>query len=188
MKKQYKPEVISIAGRNSFTEWAWGPQELLSRKTPQMFGMVGAIIQNELYVCGGGSQATYYNHQRFLSTSKCQSYDITTNLWTTLDIALITARTFAQSMLFENNTWFVLGGEDSYGVTLHTTEYLELGSSNFMNSNPTPTPFSKHCAKMINATHLFTTGGLKNDASTRDPIGRGDMQHCVILCHAIFHQ
>ena len=78
---------------------------------------------------------------------------------------MLEERTFAQSVLFENNTWFIMGGEDSHGNTSDTTEYFDANGTNFIYDYKMPEHLSHHCAKMFNTSHLFTTGGSKHSST-----------------------
>ena len=74
---------------------------------------------------------------------------------------MLEERTFAQSMIFKNDTWLILGGQNSQGITLGTIEYMNSNEMIFESYSNMPENVAHHCAKMINVSHLFTTGGSK---------------------------
>ena len=68
-----------------------------------------------------------------------------------------------------------MGGQNSQEITLETTEYLDANKNIFEPYSTMPESFSRHCAKMINATHLFSTGGSKRPSSahSHESLSRG---------------
>ena len=114
--------------------------------------------------CGGGTLPSPCDIDEQFSTSKCQSFDLMDLTLTTLDITMTEKRTFAQSMLFDNNTWFIMGGEDSQGFISDTTEYLDVNGTDFAHGFKMPEQSSCHCGKNINGSHLFTSGGYKRSS------------------------
>ena len=134
------------------------------------YGMVGIIVNEEIYLCGGGVLPSKCHTDEYSSTSRCQSFDLIGYTLTTLDFAMTEERTFAQSMMFENSTWLVMGGQDSQGITTDTTEYMDVYNMTFESHSAMPKQMALHCAKMINSSHLFTTGGVEHSSLAQPSI------------------
>ena len=165
---KYTPEYVnikigqqrpSLASQDNIFEGDW--------YYPQIYGIVGTLFNENIYFCGGGALPTLCDIEGYLSTSMCRSFSLKTYNLFTLNIVMKEERTFAQSMRFENNTWLIMGGEDSQGAISDTIEYLDVNGTNFIIGHKMPEYFSRHCAKMLNSSHLFTTGGSKQSTSTR---------------------
>ena len=126
---------------------------------PQIYGMIATVLNGIIHMCGGGQH--FYNNaiQGFFSTSRCQRFNVQQYNWENVDISLKEDRTFAQSIMFANNTWFIMGGRNSRGIVLETTEYLDANATEFVYNINMPMRFAQHCAKMISHSELFTTGG-----------------------------
>ena len=161
----YLPEIVGIA--NDQNQFKLGFQNISFRDVwdPPIYGMVGTMLNRKLFFCGGGALSSTCDTEGYLSTSKCNSFDVQDYTLNLLDIEMLEERTFAQSMIFENGTWFIMGGQDSQGIASDTTEYLyTLNEDYFMIGSVMPEYLSHHCAKMINSSHLFTTGGAKRSS------------------------
>ena len=163
------PEIVNIAKLN-----ANNISKIESNKVTfddfldfHIYGMVATIINQEIYFCGGGTSSSECHTiiDNIFSTPHCKSFNLMKYTVTTLNISLTEERTFAQSVMFENNTWFIMGGQDSQGNTSDTTEYLNANGTYFLSDSNMPEHFSRHCAKMINSSYLFTTGGSKQSIS-----------------------
>ena len=165
---KFAPEIVNIANLNGKNKSKLSSNDITFDEFWHfhIYGMVATVINEEIYICGGGVlPSTCHNIEHIFSTSRCQSLNLKEYTLTTLNISMTEERTYAQSMVFENNTWFIMGGQDSLGNTSDTTEYLDVNGTNFLNEFKMPEHFSHHCAKMINSSHLFTTGGSKHSIS-----------------------
>ena len=80
---------------------------------------------------------------------------------------MIETRLFASSALLKNGTFLVLGGLDGNEINSKSIEQLEYSSSQFLYGPEMPEAFAKHCATIINSTHVFMAGGLQRRASPR---------------------
>ena len=161
----YVPEVVNIANYENRSKLASQYLSFNDIWAPRVYGIVGTIIREELFICGGGVWPTKCHTEIIFSSSRCQSFNLKEYTLTTLDVAMTEERTFAQSMMFENDTWFIMGGQDSQGTPSDTTEYLDVNEMIFVSKIIMPENFARHCAKMINGSHLFTTGGSKHSRS-----------------------
>ena len=162
-KGEYRPEFVNIA----IGQTLLASQEIKFndvQKISHIYGMIATVINDEeIYLCGGGEWRTSCTFDRFISTSNCQGFNLKDYTLTTLEIAMTEERTFAQSVMFENNTWLILGGQNSQNITTNTIEYLNTDNiTYFLQHSRMPEHSAYHCAKMINKSHLFTTGGIKN--------------------------
>ena len=174
----YGPDIVYI-GNNQYKSKL--PSQDITFKdiweTAPIYGIVGTIINEGILFCGGGTMYSCYDlMHRFFSTSKCQTFGLKDYILTPMDITMTEERTFAQSMMFDNNTWFIMGGQDAQGATSDTTEYLNMNKNlrnGFVSDSKMPEYFAGHCAKMINNSHLFTTGGFKNSSSELIFLNRG---------------
>ena len=161
---KYIPEFVSISSDKNQPKLAYNDITFKDVWLSHIYGMVGTIINQEIYICGGGvlpSTCPSIDNVLLTSTSRCQSYDLKKYNLTTLDVSMTEERTFAQSMMFGNNTWYIMGGQDSQGIASDTSEYFTANGTIFVNGLKLPEHFSHHCAKLINTSHLFTTGGSK---------------------------
>ena len=168
----HAPEFVGIGTDNTKLPV---PEDIYCKNifAPQLYGMVAAVLKEVIYMCGGGQY--FYNNgaQGFLSTSRCQMFDMDHYEWIDLNISMRENRTFAQSMILGNNSWLIMGGEDSQGAISLSTEYLDIDAIGFPENIELPLQFSHHCAKIINASHLFTTGGNTIMESIKTPSQRG---------------
>ena len=159
----YLPEFVSLANNKNISNLASKDISFGDIWDKHVYGMVGTILKGKIYYCGGGVlPSTCDMDEVYSSTSRCKSFDLMDYSLNLLDIEMQEERTFAQSTMFDNGTWFIMGGQNSQRITSNTTEYLSTSNDHFMNGLEMPDFFSHHCAKMINSSHLFTTGGYKN--------------------------
>ena len=159
--KSATPEIVSLPAKQELSQWTDLPNELTLYNTIwdfNMFGMSGIKRGKEIHLCGGGKHSTFLGGE-FAATRRCQIFDLKTYSWTNLNLSMIYERIYAQSLSFENNTWFLFGGEDSQGTAQNSTESVDSNQKEFIDGIDMPEKFSKHCAKLANASHAFTTGG-----------------------------
>ena len=74
-------------------------------------------------------------------------------------------REFATSVVLPNGTLFILGGE--YGDNSLTTTEVLVDNDYFDYGIDLPEEFYKHCAVLVNSTHLIIAGGL-SDAEAKN--------------------
>ena len=160
------PEFVNIASGQNQSKLASQQISFHEIWDFHIYGMVGVALKEEIYFCGGGTwPSTCQSIDRIRSTKTCQSFNLKEYTLTHLVISMTEERSFAQSVRFENETWFILGGEDSEGHASDTTEYMNADGTSFMNGARMPEHVTRHCAKMINSTHLFITGGSRKSSS-----------------------
>ena len=173
---KFAPEIVNIAHLNGKNKSKLASNDITFDNFWHfhIYGMVATIINEEVYLCGGGVLPSIcHNIEIIYSTMQCQSFNLKEYTLATLNISMTEERTFAQSIMFENNTWFIMGGQDSQGNTSDTTEYLDVNGTNFLNESKMPENMSRHCAKLINSSYLFTTGGSKQSISGQTSLSRG---------------
>ena len=172
----FSPELISIGANKRYSKWTSQKMTFNEIMDSHKYGMVGVVLNEIIYTCGGGQILSNYSTEEYSSTAKCQIFDLESYTWINY-ISMREERTFAQSMVFKNNSWFIMGGQNFQGFTLDTTDYLDSNATYFVaDFTQMPDSFAQHCAKMINTTHLFTTGGKQN---LPRPIAKGqfDQDH-----------
>ena len=164
------PELLSISSRANLSEWDSLPRDLLLYNGAwdfNMHGMVGALINDEIQICGGGkfylSNSFTDPVDEFVATTRCQRFDFESYTWSTLGVSLLQQRTFAQSVVLENGTWLILGGQDSQGRTHDTTEFLDVNATEFVFGVEMAKRLAKHCVTMVNRSLLFAAGGKDNN-------------------------
>ena len=159
---RYVPEYVNLANGHNKSKLSWSGISFNDIWSSHIYGIVATLINEQMIICGGGEFTSTCNSDVVVSTTRCQSFNLKEYTLATLNLSMTEERTFAQSMVFENTTWFIMGGRDSHGIATDTTEYLDINGTNFVSHSKMPEYFSHHCAKKINNSHLFTTGGLKN--------------------------
>ena len=164
-----QPEIIGISSRANYSEWGRVAYEL---DVPnriflnKFYGMVGAVMDGKVVMCGG---IIFGNKSSTMTTKSCHALVFQSYFWKQLNVAMISARSFAQSIVLENGTFFVMGGEAAeFGDIFYTTEFLDsITSEFFQNGIVMPERLTKHCASKINSSHLFLSGGLQDTAISR---------------------
>ena len=165
------PEIVSISSNKNYSTWTSDDLSIYKEIWNQnLYGMVGALIQDTIYICGGGKKISGKYLEAYASTDKCQTFELKSYSWAELDLTLTQERSFAQSLMLDNDTWFIMGGQDFHERSTHSTEYLGSNSTGFVPGIAMPEMLAKQCAKMINSSQLFITGGRDNST---DVIARG---------------
>ena len=188
------PEIISISETKNYSKWTSLTEEMAYNALwdDHTYGMVGAVLNELLHVCGGGKFPSMFNAaeeviEEIRATATCKSFDLKTYTWSELSYSMKESRSFAQSIVFENDTWFIMGGIDSQGEALVTTEYLNINQTQFVTANiRIPERSAKHCAKKINSSHLFTTGGNKSMTATNRGRFHLENHRMICLCKYIY--
>ena len=140
-------------------------------------GMVGTVIrESELLLCGKPLMKIM-NFKIVWTTNNCHVFHFGTYSWIDKNISLNEDRIFSQAIDLATNeankTFFLMGGFNENSLSkysLQTTEYLNHDENIFHNGPEMPEAFGAHCAKAVNATHIFTSGGYQGNG----PIAKGN--------------
>ena len=169
----FLPSLTLIDAGSSFSNWNFQELNFNDYLNPHLYGMVATVLDEKLLVCGGGKFSSNYSSEDYRSTSKCLTFDLKILTWKNMNISMKEERTFAQSMLFDNKSWLIMGGHNSHGIALDTAEYLAFNDVDFVRNVSMPFDFTMHCAKMINSSHIFTTGGYRSINSFMVVVSKG---------------
>ena len=128
----------------------------------QFVGMIGMFRGKELLLCGK-PLAKLENFENVLTSNNCHGFNFETYSMVDRNISLNSDRIFSQSVMLENGTVFVMGGFNvgNYSSILKSTEYLNTNSSEFLMGPDMPDHAARHCAKLINSSHILTSGGIQ---------------------------
>ena len=124
-----------------------------------LYGMVGAFRNDQIFICGGIINGA-------LVTNRCQAFHLDIYEWRPQG-HLNEQRAFAKSVMLANGTFIVTGGLDVAHSALNSTESLNTNSHSFIKGPDMPEYLARHCAKRINISHVFISGGFKVRALAR---------------------
>ena len=141
----------------------------------QIEGMVGTVRGDGLLFCGKPFTVITINNELNWTRHNCHTFNFGDYTWSQMKFSLNEhRRIYAQSVMLANGTFFVMGGFNASQPpksSLETTEYLNVGASEFVIGPNMPDAFAAQCSKSINSTHIFTSGGLQDDV----PIAKGNV-------------
>ena len=135
--------------------------------------MVGGLIRGKILLCGGGS---IDQSDSCSTTDRCQVFDLQSYEWSET-VSMLESRTYAQAVTLKNDTLFIIGGMDRDCLPRNSTEKLSRLMSSIRDVE-VPLKVARHCAMLINATHVFVSGGLGGFGLYQRTLPRGN-QGCT---------
>ena len=134
------------------------------------YGMVGMVFSSKVFICGGiVIKLLDDEFQEPKSTKDCHLFSYDSFEWKFSNISMIHSRAFAQSVMFNNGSFFVTGGINENHIVLDSTEYFN--GTIFTYGPNLPASISQHCNLLFNETHMIMAGGVQ---SRMRPIPNGN--------------
>ena len=133
------------------------PNQMPSVEVPELGGSVGGLINGKIIICGGKNNEDVAQQECFVIGEPQSSKN------------MLQKRAYASSVVLNNSTLWVVGGEDENYDDLSSTEMVTLDNPPAKGPD-LPFTIRRHCMVYFNKSAIYIIGGMQNGtiSSSRD--------------------
>ena len=174
-------EILSLSGDSNWGNLthAWALNHKARDHTLQ--GVVGALINDEIVICGGERSIGIGTDAIVKVFSECNVMDLETYSWGPAEVSLRSKRAFAKAAKMGNGTFIVTGGRnDTDEGAVESIEVLDDGDNFIVSPRRMPERMVDHCLAVVNESHLFISGGYYDEEHTEDVTDNNTLTHITM--------